>query len=52
MNPVPPLTMILIKFRLSGRAQQADSLLRAFATAKYEFYSLLVDSLLLRIMRQ
>jgi hypothetical protein len=29
MNPVPPLTTILMKFRLSGGAEQANSLAHA-----------------------
>jgi hypothetical protein len=39
MNPVPPLTTILMKFLLSGGAEQTISLARARAFARYGFYS-------------
>ena len=39
MNPVPPLTTILIECLLSGGAEQTNSLAHARAFARYGFYS-------------
>ena len=39
MNPVPPLTTILMKFLLSGGADQINSLAHARYFARYGFYS-------------
>ena len=39
MNPVPPLTTILMEFLLSGEAEQTNSLAHARAFARYGFYS-------------
>jgi hypothetical protein len=39
MNPVPPLTTILMELPLSGGAEQTNSLAYAHAFARYGFYS-------------
>ena len=39
MNPVPPLTTILMEFLPSGGAEQTNLLSRALAIPKYGFYS-------------
>jgi hypothetical protein len=39
MNPVPPLTTILIECLLFGGAEQTNSLAHARAFARYGFYS-------------
>ena len=39
MNPVPSLTTILMKLRLSDGAEQTNALAHARAFARYGFYS-------------